>query len=251
MNKDSTNQIAIIAAMEREIAPLVKGRGWRPTDLVSGPYRCFESESAVVVCAGIGPKAAAAAAEKVIAARRPRLVVSAGLAGALIPGLRVGQIFVPVSIVSSCSSFRLNLSHGKGDGVLVSASGIAGLEAKRMLCRQHSAQAVDMEAAPIADVAQGNGIPFVAIKAISDEYDFPMPDLEPFVTPEGKFQTARFTLYTALHPASWQTVARLSSNSSRAIKELCRVLGNMLEHGTLEHPELASELAAQRKETGV
>ncbi|MFB3918083.1 MAG: phosphorylase [Terriglobales bacterium] len=243
------DKIAIIAAMKREVRPLVRGRRWRKSTVVDTPYGCFESPSAVVVCAGIGSEAAYAAAEKVLAALRPRLVVSAGLAGALVPGLKVGQIFVPVSIVGSTNEARINLSHGRGDGVLVSGSGIAGPHAKRLLARQYGAQVVDMEAAHVAEVAQRHGIPFVAVKAICDEWDFPMPDMEAFVSPEGRFQTVKFVLHTMVHPSQWKPVSRLAGNYSRAVQQLCRALRNLLEHGSLERRELVSRIAAGPKET--
>lgn len=240
------HKIAIVAAMKREVRSLVHSAGWRKSSAVRAAYGCYESDSAVVVCAGIGAEFGHAAAESLVASFQPRLLVSAGLAGALVSELSVGQIFVPVTIVSSVKGGRINLSHGAGNGVLVSASGIAGPEAKRLLARQYGAQAADMEAAYVAEVAQLHGVPFVAVKAISDEWDFPMPDMDAFVSAEGKFETAQFALHTTMHPSQWRTVIRLAANSSRAIQSLNRALRNLLEHGSLEHHEFISSLAAER-----
>src|SRR5512146_388261 len=96
---DMPDKIAIIAAMKREVRPLIRGAQWRKSTVVNTTYGCYESPSALVICAGIGSEAAYTAAQKVLTAFRPRLLVSAGLAGALVPELKAGQIFVPVSIV--------------------------------------------------------------------------------------------------------------------------------------------------------
>lgn len=216
-------RVAIIAALEREIAPLVKG--WHLAD--GGVYRSFAKDDTVVVCAGIGPRAARRAAEYAVAEYNPELLVSAGLAGALTQELKVGEAIVPSTIVHSTTGERHATGHGSG--VLVSASEIAGPEAKRLFARQHGAQLIDMEAAAVVEVAKQNGIAFTVVKAISDEADFAVPDLAPFVDHEGRFLTGRFVWHVALRPRMWGVVRNLAANSARASVELCNVLRKVIE----------------------
>jgi adenosylhomocysteine nucleosidase len=113
-------------------------------------------------------------------------------------------------------------------GTLVSACGISGTKGKRLLARQYQGDAVDMEAASVAAVARAQGIPFMAVKAISDEYDFPVPDLDSFVDADGRFKTGRFVLHAITRPSLWPVMRRLAANSGRASKQLCQTLRMLL-----------------------
>ncbi len=221
-------KVVIIAALEREVAPLVKG--WRVADDgVSRVYRSFANDDTIVVCAGIGPGAARRVAEAAVAEYKPELLVSAGLAGALTQDLKVGEAFVPATIINSATGQQHTTGHGSG--VLVSASEIAGPEAKRLFARQHGAQLIDMEAAVVLEVAKRHGITFTAIKAISDEADFKLPELAPFVDHEGRFLTGKFVWHLFLRPRMWRAVRKLSANSALASVELCKVLRKLIEDG--------------------
>src|SRR6476660_7296010 len=81
-------EVAIVAALEREVRPLV--REWKVAERehAGRKFRFFESDRAVVVCGGVGPEAARRATEAAISLYRPARVISAGFAGALIEGLR-------------------------------------------------------------------------------------------------------------------------------------------------------------------
>jgi adenosylhomocysteine nucleosidase len=223
---DTSFKIVVIAALEREVAPLVKG--WRVLDdSVDAAYRKYARRETAVVCAGMGARAARRAADAAVYQYKPQLLVSAGLAGALVPDLKVGDAIIPSVIINSATGDRYPTGHGSG--VLVTASGMAGVEAKRLLARQHEAQLVDMEAAAVAQVAQQHGVAFTAVKAVSDEVDFDLPDLEPFVDSNGRFLTSRFISHIAFRPRMWAVVRKLAANSDLACVKLCTVLKNLIE----------------------
>jgi nucleoside phosphorylase len=71
------SKVVIVAAMERELAPLV--RGWKRATLDSGDKKLtlFESDGMLAVIAGIGCRNAELAARSVMAQYRPTLVISA------------------------------------------------------------------------------------------------------------------------------------------------------------------------------
>jgi adenosylhomocysteine nucleosidase len=52
--------------------------------------------------------------------------------------------------------------------VIVTVATIAGVAEKRRLFETYNANAVDMEAATVARMAQANGLGFAAIKTVSD-----------------------------------------------------------------------------------
>src|SRR5579871_3953319 len=104
------SKIAIIAAMERELAPLV--RGWKKGSLTSGSreFTFFESEGLVVVICGIGCKNSELAAQAVVEQFKPAGLISVGLAGALIRSLKVGSIFTPNVVVDAADGAEYRCS---------------------------------------------------------------------------------------------------------------------------------------------
>lgn len=223
-----SSKVVIIAALEREVAPLVKG--WHVLDdSISSVYRTFRKDDTIVVCAGIGAAPAKVCAERAISHFAPDILVSAGLAGALVPEMPVGRVLIPATVVNSKTATLIRTGHG--EGTLVTASGAAGPEGKRLLARQYSGLAVDMEAASVAEVAKANKLGFTAVKAISDDAEFPVPDFEPFVDRSGKFLTGKFLAHIASRPRLWGTVRQFAANSAKASQELCCVLRNLIESG--------------------
>lgn len=230
---DMSASIAIIAALHREVAPLV-GHWRRDSADLSQACHCFSNGTGWVFYAGMGVRSAQFAAETAIAKCRPDLLVSAGLAGALIAGLRVGQVIEPSIVIDSETGERYSAE--QGENILVTAAKVAEPDAKALLARQYGAQLVDMEAAGVASVARKHGIAFTAIKAISDEVDFEMPDFTPFVDKRGNFRSGKFFAHIAVRPQMWRTVKELSSNSKKASLELCAALQRLIEERTRAIP---------------
>jgi adenosylhomocysteine nucleosidase len=228
------SKIAIIAAMEREISPLV--RGWQKATLSSGAreFNLFERDGVLAVVSGIGCKNAELAARVVVSQYQPTLLISVGLAGALIRSLKVGSVFTPNVVMDATDGAEYRCTadgnHVSG-GVLVSSGEIAGAEDKRELVNRFHGLVVDMEAAGVARVAQQEQIGFRCIKAISDESDFAMPPMRGFLSSSGEFQNGKFALWAALRPWQWTTIVALARNSKRAIKALCDRLRKDLDSG--------------------
>ena len=220
------SRVAIVAALEREMRPLIKG--WRVSlKEVSGRrFRFFEKDAFVVICGGIGAEAARRAAEAVIAVYAPRVIYSVGFAGALHPALKVGDVVQPRRVVNASDGSCVNFE--QGEGTLVSFGSVASPAQKASLRDSYGAQAVDMEAAAVARSAETRGAAFAVVKVISDEFDFNFPAMERFVDSNGQFMEGRFALFTALRPWLWARVARLSRNSNRASQALCDRLRAMM-----------------------
>jgi adenosylhomocysteine nucleosidase len=228
------SKTAIIAAMEREISPLV--RGWQRAALPSGDRKfiAFERDGVLAVVSGIGCENGELAARAVVAQHRPELLISAGLAGALIRSLKVSSIFTPSVVVDAVDGTEYRCvadgNHVSG-GVLVSSGEIAGAEAKRVLVSRFHGLVVDMEAAGVAKVAQQEQIGLRCVKAISDEADFAMPPMGQFLTAAGEFQSGKFALWAALRPWQWARIVALARNSKRATESLCNWLQKDLAGG--------------------
>jgi len=226
-------RIVIIAALEREVPVLVKL--WRRVERQheGQQFTFFEGPLAVLICGGIGAERARRATEAAIAIYRCPLVISAGFAGALGPGVKVGQTIFPTTVIDAKDSSRWESvvkdtkvgQTDMGKGVLVSFSSVADREQKGKLAREYGAQIVDMEAAAVAKGAEARGVPFLAAKAISDDYDLNLPPMNKFVR-NGQFNTLGFVLYVSPRPWLWRAVIRLARNSRAAARNLCLWLGN-------------------------
>ncbi len=213
------SRVAIVAALEREVRPLVKQWSVTEKDVGGRRFRFFVKDDFVLVCGGIGAEAARRAAEAVIAAYAPSVVYSAGFAGALDPGLKVGDLLQPRRVVNASDGSSITLD--RGEGVLVSFGSVASPAQKARLRDSYAAQAVDMEAAAVGRAAAVRGAGFAAVKVISDEFDFTFPSMERFVDPNGQFLEGRFAVFAALRPWLWPQVVRLARNSQRASRALC------------------------------
>ncbi|HKV78546.1 MAG TPA: hypothetical protein VJP02_10420 [Candidatus Sulfotelmatobacter sp.] len=215
-------KLAIVAALEREVRPLVKG--WRLTEKEHDGrrFRFFENREVVVVCGGIGAAAARKASEAVIAIFDPKVVCSAGFAGALDPKLRVGDLVRPSSVINAGDGSRTVIDGG--EGVLVSFGSVASPGQKSKLRESFEADTVDMEAAAVARSAEARGKEFTVVKAVSDEIEFDFPAMERFVDGDGKFSQGGFALYAAVRPWLWPRVMRMARNSNRASRALCAYL---------------------------
>jgi len=224
------SRTVIIAAMQREMEPLV--RGWERSAISNGTcsFIVFEKGDRVVVICGIGRGHAKAAADAAIAQYRPGLIISAGLAGALIRSLKAGSVVTPNVIVDAADGAEYRSAAGSdgivGGGVLVTAAEISGSDAKQKLVELFHGLVVDMEAAAVAKAAQEAGIGFRCVKAISDEADFVMPPLSRFVDAAGHFQSGRFCVWAAVRPWQWARVMRLGRNTSKAVRTLCEWLSS-------------------------
>ena len=239
----SPRKVAIVVALEREVAPLV--RGWKSYRLPAADglhrLRFFESESVVVVCGGIGREAATEATRTVIERYHPQLVVSAGFAGALVPELKVAAVVEPVKVILASSGTAVGTG-AAGSGNLVTVAAVAGPEEKRRLAERFSAEAVDMEAAAVARAAQAEGVRFRAVKAISDELDFPVFPAEGFINARGEFQTLRFALHLAKRPWFWAPAWAFRGNCSLAAEALSKALaGFVREAGQESEPASAKQ----------
>lgn len=220
-------RLAIVAALEREVRPLVKS--WRVTEREHNGrrFRFFENGDVVLVCGGIGAGAARRAAEAIIAVFDPAVVCSAGFAGALDASLKVGDVLRPRTVINARDASRAIVDGG--EGALVSFEAVASPAQKAKLHESFAAQAVDMEAASVALSAQARGKQFTVVKAISDEMDFKLPPVDLFLNAEGKFSESRFAFYSAVRPWLWPGVIRLARNGKRAAHALCMSLRTLSE----------------------
>ena len=215
-------KIAIVTALHREVSALVKK--WKAVirQHEGREFRFFENADLVLVCGGIGAEAARRATQAIIRCYNPGLIVSAGFAGALVSGLKVGDVLAPRWVIDAQDGSRHDT--GNNEGALLTFGRIASATEKAKLADVYGAVAVDMEASAVARGAEIHGIRFLAIKIISDQSDFAMPPVDRFVDGAGRFETMGFAAFAALRPWLWKSVIQLGRNSAVASRVLSKTL---------------------------
>ena len=208
--------------MRTELAPLLRGKRSQRIDGVE----LFELDSAVVALGGIGEKCARRAAESAIGYAQPKLLLSAGIAGAISPTLKVGDVGRIREVVDVATGERYSAQGG--EWVLATSPDVTDASEKRELLTKYGADVVDMEAAAVAQVAKEHGLEFAAVKSISDDASFTMPPLIRFINQKGKFATGRFLLYVALRPKWWPVLGKMRTNIAIASANLSRAVEHLI-----------------------
>ena len=222
LSSDS-KQVAIVAAMRVELAPLLGDRRPRQVEGVD----LYDLPDALVAVGGIGEKFARRSAEVAIAEASPRLLLSAGMVGAISPKLKVGDVGRIREVVDVATGARYP-SEGRGDWVLATSQDVSDAAEKHGLLARYAADVVDMEGAAVAQVAREHGVAFASIKAVSDDAAFVMPPMNQFIDGAGKFATRRFLAYVALHPRWWAALGKIKKNSEIATANLCREVEHLI-----------------------
>jgi adenosylhomocysteine nucleosidase len=215
--------VVIVAAMPVELTPII---GKLQSQRVNG-VDLYELPNALIAVGGIGQKFARQAAEVAIEYAQPQRLISAGIAGALSPKLKVGDVGHVREVIDVATGVRYP---GIGvDWVLATSQDVSDAAEKQQLWAKHGADVVDMEASAVAQVAKEHGLEFASVKAISDDASFEMPPMNRFIDEHGRFATPRFLIYVAFHPRWWDTLGKIKRNSDLATKNLCSTLEHLLK----------------------
>jgi adenosylhomocysteine nucleosidase len=200
----------------------------------------------LVVETGIGAACAERAAEWLLGEPllenlryRPKIVLSAGFAGALQPGYAVGDVILATE-VSDLSGNRWPVSWPielpPGDwqpplrrGRVVTVPELVGEPArKQALGSAHDAIAADMESAVLARLCSRRGVPFGCLRVISDDVHTPLSPRLLALFARGRLSPLHIvkTLITA--PVLAGELVRLARHTRHAADQLARALGELL-----------------------
>jgi len=240
-------RIAIIAALPSELKPLVgtwrmsrddvrRAEIWQRVDEAGDEF--------VAVCAGMGADCARRAFAAAEALGTVDVVISAGLAGATDPAARVGECLLLSEIIDVQTGERFSLTEGDRKLRIATAEIVAGVEEKARLWASYGVVMVDMEAATVARLATMRGIPMCCVKAVSDDSDARLPDLNRFIV-DGHLKMATFLMYVAVRPHFWGSLIKLGKGSALASKALAKTLKQLLADKNWERANLTGSVGGQ------
>lgn len=136
----------------------------------------------VAWCAGgVGGQAAGDATRLLIDGHRPAIVITAGFAGGLDPGIRRGSVVRPVRCIGDPLQEPVALWTGDpgaaspGPTIVSVPRAAATAEAKRRLRERTAADLVDMETHAVARAAAEAGLPCGCVRVVSDDASQDLP----------------------------------------------------------------------------
>ncbi len=202
------------------------------------------------IATGIGPGRAAKAAQRAFKALpNASLAISAGVAGALSPGLAIGDVVVadrlivasaddttPERIVAvaperveELGAILLDAGLAVSTGALLTSSRVLATEADKRRAREQSgAIAVDMESASIAAEAASEGLPLVCMRTVMDAAGEDLAAAA-FTNPEGHLNALRTMRTMATAPGATLRLPRMVYNLSIATRSLADALDAVLQ----------------------
>lgn len=194
--------------------------------------------------AGASPERAEVLAREMVEDFGCTALLSFGVSGALSDALRPGDIALARHVVmgdgtriASERGWVPELSRAARAAGLVlkhvdmteAGDVVADPAAKRALAARTGAHAVDLESGAVAQVARAHGIPFTALRAISDGVDHTLPHAAlGAVGPGGDIRVAHVLVRLAAMPQDLPAMIRLARGSSKGFGSLGRCARHIL-----------------------
>jgi len=214
---------------------------------VEGVFRAeIQGADVTVLLTGVGAQRAGRAVARLLRGdERYEALISSGLAGALQTEMQVGQVIAArgitcepvdpsarggyletsrplVEFAEACEATVVRRFYTAGHVV-------ASVEEKVRLAQ--TADAVEMESFDVLLAGREEGIPGIAIRAISDRADEDLPlDMGEILNDDGRVSVARVLGQAALRPQALPGLVRLGQQSKRAAENLANFLGQYIGH---------------------
>ncbi|WP_437188408.1 5'-methylthioadenosine nucleosidase [Planctomicrobium sp. SH668] len=188
---------------------------------------------------GMGASRAVKATTALIDAYQPPWVLSVGFSGALIDGMKVGDIVVANGITNETGEIQLAIDlkmraapeQGLYVGKLCSSSSVVRLVTeKRQLAAITGAIAVDMESLSVAQVCRQRKTRFMAVRVISDDLSEDLPaEVTALVSPKGTVRAGALFGAIIRRPGCIKDLFALREKSEEAAKKLGAFLPGIIK----------------------
>lgn len=258
-------KILVTFALENEFAPWrtmhkFRESTWGKADVFSTE---ISGADVRVLLTGVGQRPARLALSKIAWGESGALeyCISSGLAGGLRPEYLIAQVVAAREIASE------GVRDGNGDpevtsssASLVSFASECGAtvvnrfySAERAIGRPDEkkhlgkgADAVEMESFEILAAAADAGIPGVAVRAVSDTSEEPLPlDMNEIFSDEGRLSIARVAGQVAMHPQALPGLVKLGQQSKKAAESLAQFLDRYIARIAVSAQPIEVKAAAQ------
>jgi adenosylhomocysteine nucleosidase len=186
---------------------------------------------AEVLITGMGQRNAGESLRQAFSRIRPEKVITAGFAGALNPGLRLGTVVFEADLETGLVERLTQAGAARGrfqcaDRVVVTAA------EKRSLRKATGADAVEMESSVIRALCREKGIPSATVRVISDAADEDLPlDFNALMTANYRINFVKLARTVALAPGKIPALMHFQKQTAAAARNLANVLQAALSPG--------------------
>lgn len=235
--------VAVAGALPMEIDGLRRLGGLRRTPARGFGYYAgdIRGRDVAFFVSGVGEERAYQTARAACRALPIRAYLSVGLSASLSEDLEPGGLVVAESIASLANGMvyqsderLLGLAResleGRASFGLVAASRevLTTSEGKKKAAASCKALALDMETYGAARAVEEQGVPFMAIRAISDTLGEDLPvDFNRFLR-GGTLDWPRFMAHVITHPVAIPGLIRLGRNSRMAVRNLTEAVAGVI-----------------------
>ncbi len=182
----------------------------------------------LVAQVGMGEAPASDSTETIFQHFKLKAFILAGYGGALVAPLQVGQVVVSNNLSSEAVLGFLRMLSGFDFASFCTIDEIVGTpEGRDAIARASEGQVADMETEAVANVVITRQIPFLAVRAISDDHAHILPVgalAAGFNASLGKATPFRLLRYLAAHPGEIRPFAKFVGDLGLARKNLTRFL---------------------------
>ena len=234
--------IIIAAAIKTELNGVLRLARFAASGPGGANYRRAELGGAdvVLVVSGIGGERAYETAARACRELSPAAYVSVGMSAGLVDNLMPGDVVIASGtrtlgggeVYNSDEALLASISNKPlvvRVGEIAAADRVAATAAeKRAIAAMGNYIALDMESAGAARACYEEGVPFIAVRGISDALGDDLPvDFNRFIK-DGALDWPRFGLHVITHPACIPGLVRLGRGSSLAAKNIGITVGGLL-----------------------
>jgi nucleoside phosphorylase len=208
----SGRQVVVMAAMARELRLLARVRHLRSGSLCGLP--AWHGHGVLAVAVGVGPARAGESAGRVLDEVDAHLVLVIGVAGAVDPALAIGDLVRPARVVDARTG-KVFVSNRPGprSGLLATVEKVSTAGHLPV-----GTTAVDMETAAIVAAAEGRGVQWDVLRAVSDTGNVLTPELAALLRPDGRADMRGAVRLVLRSPSLAGRLVRIGLGSSRAVQ---------------------------------
>lgn len=211
----------------------------------------------VVGASGMGPERAHRAAATLIEGFGPCCLLIAGFAAGLREEIQLGNVVVasalldgttpgrqperllprPVLMAATDAIVLPDVCLHRGEILTLNAIATASAGKREIAAGNLSAIAADMESAGAAMAAEERGVPWLAVRAVTDALndDFPL-NFQQYIGSDGEVRRARVMLAVMARPWKIPALARLGRRSSLAARNLAMFVESFVVVRQNDHP---------------
>lgn len=236
----SRADIGLVAALPFELEAFLsrceRVRKYTGGDFVFRGGR-YDGIRIAIVESGTGQVRARRAVQALVDAHHPHWIVSTGFAGALQPGMKVGQILVANRVMTPGQPEILNDVQMASDphhawivgGLLTVDHIVRTVEEKTSLGEAYGCHGVDMETYAVAEYCKTTRQKFFAVRAISDDLSSDLPaEVLSLMGPTGAVRMGAVIGALWKRPGSVQDMWRLREQAHHSAEQLASFLDGVV-----------------------